>query len=362
VFDFSLLDAQSSDPVDPDEFVRAAMQWHFDPATGSRFWLDRAKDLDFDPVSDVKGFADLRLFPNLINELRDVAVEDLIPAGIVDPKIQGVYESGGTTGAPKRVVFHAEWLDFVISLLVDVVDREGFPAGGNWLTLVPTGPHMIGEFGRQLAERHGGIRFSVDFDPRWVKKVIARGDMAEADAYADHIVNQAADILRTQDVKVLVTTPPLLERMVRDDELLELIQRKVKAIIWGGAHMDADSRHLFRTQVLPTVKLLGFYCSTTVLGGSQERSDTVDDRCVFDPMSHHISFEVIDPETGRHVSYGERGQVVMHHLSKFMLLPNNLERDTAIRIQPRSGQLGDSVADVQPVASFDNAAVIEGVY
>jgi hypothetical protein len=56
---------------DPEEYVRAAMDWHFSPETGSPFWLKRAKSLDFDPRTDVKSFADLRLFPNVINELRD---------------------------------------------------------------------------------------------------------------------------------------------------------------------------------------------------------------------------------------------------------------------------------------------------
>ena len=41
---------------------------------------------------------------------------------------------------------------------------------------------------------------------------------------------------------------------------------------------------------------------------------------------------MIDPETGAEVPYGERGQVVMNHVSKGMFIPNNLERDTAIRI------------------------------
>jgi phenylacetate-coenzyme A ligase PaaK-like adenylate-forming protein len=362
VSDVSILDARSSGPVDPDEFVRAAMDWHFNPETGSRYWLERAKNLEFDPLVDVKGFADLRLFPNLINDLREVPIEDLIPAGITDPKIYGVYESGGTTGAPKRVVFHEEWMDLVSSRMIDVTEALEFPRG-NWLTIVPTGPHMIGEFGRQMARRHGhGVQFTVDLDPRWVKNVISRGAMAEADAYAGHVVEQAVGLLRTQDVKTLMTTPPLLERMVRDEEVLELIMSKVKGIVWGGAHMDADTRHLLRTQVLPGIKLWGFYGSTMVLGGGGERFGlTDDDPCVFDSLTPQISYDVIDPATGQQVPYGERGQVVTHHVSKFMLLPNNIERDAAIRVASPVGQVGDSVADVKP-APFASETAIEGVY
>jgi hypothetical protein len=52
----------------------------------------------------------------------------------------------------------------------------------------------------------------------------------------------------------------------------------------------------------------------------------------------------------------------MHHVSKGLLMPNNLERDHATRIRPLPGQVGDSVADIAPVREFDNEAVIEGVY
>jgi hypothetical protein len=127
--------------------------------------------------------------------------------------------------------------------------------------------------------------------------------------------------------------------------------------------MDADTRQLYRTEVFPGIKLVGGYGSTMVLGGALERLDLADDDpCVFDPFSPYVTFSVVDPDTRRTVAYGERGQVVMNHLSKSFLLPNNLERDMAARIRPLEGQVGDSVADVTPVQRFDNEAVIEGVY
>jgi hypothetical protein len=52
----------------------------------------------------------------------------------------------------------------------------------------------------------------------------------------------------------------------------------------------------------------------------------------------------------------------MNHVSRSFLLPNNLERDTAIRTRPPAGQVGDSVADVAPVERFGDETVIEGVY
>ena len=45
-----------------DRHVREIVQWHFDPATGCPFWLERAKQFTFDPVKDVHGYADLQKF------------------------------------------------------------------------------------------------------------------------------------------------------------------------------------------------------------------------------------------------------------------------------------------------------------
>src|SRR5450755_3681645 len=68
--DFSLLDVPRSVPVnDPEAYLRAAIAWHFGEDTGSPFWLRTAQTLNFNPLTDVKTFTDLRWFPNLVNEL-----------------------------------------------------------------------------------------------------------------------------------------------------------------------------------------------------------------------------------------------------------------------------------------------------
>jgi phenylacetate-coenzyme A ligase PaaK-like adenylate-forming protein len=349
---------------DPDEFIRAAMDWHFSPTTGSRFWLERAKSLEFDPRADVKSFEDLTLFPNVANELRDVRARDLIPQGYgPHPEVIGIYESGGTTGAPKRIVMLRDWWDRELARQVAHLDARGVPRNRDWLALLPSGPHMAGALARSLAAAVGGVAFTIDMDPRWVKKLIAAGKADEANAYAEHLIDQAAFVLQTQDIGVLFSTPPLLERLARRDDLVELVREKVQLIEWGGAHMDVDTRQLYRTEIFPGLTIAGGYGSTMVLGGAPERPDLTDeDPCIFDPPSPYITFSVVEPDTGHLVLYGQRGQVVMNHVSKSFLLPNNLERDMATRMPPLEGQVGDSVADVTPVQQFDNETVIEGVY
>ncbi|MFF4410197.1 AMP-binding protein [Streptomyces sp. NPDC001404] len=357
----------TTDPsgIDPDAYVRELMQWHFRPETGCPFWLRRAADLGFDPLAEVGGVADLARFPNVIEEFRAAPVEDLIPRGFgPSPRIAGIYESSGTTGAPKRFVMFDEWLDIYLSWdnrLEEVVATAGRPL--NMLAVVPSGPHMFGEVTTRWARRCGGVKFTVDLDPRWVKILISQGRVEDAYAYAEHIVDQAAHILRTQDVGVLATTPALLERFARRDDLVDLINASVRAIVWSGAQMDADTRELLRSTVFPGIPLLGIYGSTTILGGTKERpGEEFEGNPVCDAFSPYIFFHVVDPETGEEVQYGQRGQVVMTHATKYALLPNNLERDMATRIEPPKGTVGSSVAGAGPVTAFGGVTVIEGVY
>jgi phenylacetate-coenzyme A ligase PaaK-like adenylate-forming protein len=351
-------------PPDPNEFLRAAMRWHFSPETGSPFWLARADRLGFDPLTDITTFDDLARFPNTANELRDVPVADLVPRGYGDaPDIVGVYDSGGTTGAPKRVVLLDEWLSTLLPRASADLDQHGVPRGVNWLMVVPSGPHMVGETFVRLVKHRGGIPFTVDVDPRWVKKLIARGDRTEATAYTDHLVEQLAHALRSQDIGVLLLTPPTLDRLSRRDELVELVRAKVRAIMWVGTQLDADTRRLYRTELYPNTVFVSGFGNTMTLGHVTERPGLSDSEpCVYDPLSPYITFSVVDEDSGEPVGYGERGRVVMNYVGKSLLLPNNLERDYGTRIKPRPGDVGDAIADVAPVKVFDDETVIEGVY
>lgn len=359
----SVLDLPLGEVRDPDEYVRAAMEWHFNPDTGSPFWLRRAETLDFDPRSDVKSHDDLALFPNVANEFRDVPIEDLIPRGYGDkPPILGVYESGGTTGAPKRVVFLSDWWERLLAELHPRLDVLGMPRGVNWLVTTPDGPHVVGETMRRLAMDRGGVPFFIDLDPRWVKRLIGAGKADEADAYMAHLFDQARLLLRTQKIGVLMITGPMLARLAQHDDLLELVRAQVSAIMWGGATLDPDTRDLLRTEVFPDIALIGGLGSTMIGSGPVLERPGTAETPVFDPLPPAITFSVVDPRTREKVAYGERGQVIMNHVSRSLLLPNNLERDLALRVEALPGMVGDALSEVRPVQVFEDEDVIEGVY
>jgi hypothetical protein len=359
-----VLDAAWDQPPSMADLLEAVMEWHFNPRTGSRYWLERAKSLDFDPRKDVRSEANLALFPNVIDELRNVRVEDLVPRGYGTDRFPfDVYESGGATGSPKRIGWLPDLHEQAISWLDRCLDEHKVPSGVNWLTIGPSGPHIFGDSSRALAHRRGGNRFTVDLDPRWVRRCAAEGRFDETKRYLEHIIDQTEWILQSQDIGVAFTTPPLLEAMAGNHRVADLIASKVKTIIWGGASMDLDTRHLFRTEVFPGIQLLGFYGSTMVGGGMFERPGLGDEEPpTFDPPHPFITMSVVDPETRQQVPYGQRGQLMMSHLSRSLLLPNNLERDTAIRRPPAHGAIGDAIADIKPVPTFGGNTVGEGVY
>jgi phenylacetate-coenzyme A ligase PaaK-like adenylate-forming protein len=360
--DFSLLEVPRAAPVDDAEaYLRAAVAWHFGEDTGSAFWLRAAKDLEFNPLTETNTFDDLRRFPNLVNDLRGVPVEDLIPRGYGSPPpVPRIFESGGTTGAPKRTAQLPDWVEQVVEWQTQDFTGGGFVPGGGFLCLMPSGPHGVSYFSRRISERLGSVFHPIDLDPRWVKKLAARNAAAEVAAYLEHVLQQARWILRTQSVVNMHATPPLLEAIARNDADVDLVNEKVRWLLLSGAHVDVDTLDVLR-DIFPATTITMAFGSTMILSQATTR-ETDSGAFAFHPRTPYVAFRVVDPETGETVPYGERGQVVMNHISKGMFIPNNLERDSAIRLPGPDGQIGDSVSEVKKVETFEGEAVVEGVY
>ena len=52
-----------------DAHTAEIIKWHFSPETGSPFWLDWAKERDWNPLEEVSTFSDLcEKFPNFPDE------------------------------------------------------------------------------------------------------------------------------------------------------------------------------------------------------------------------------------------------------------------------------------------------------
>lgn len=343
-----------------DSHIRKLMGWHFGADTGSPFWLGKLSGLGFDPLTEVQTLSDLTRFPDVSSELRSVPAQDLIPAGLADRPFR-VYDSGGTTGSPKRVV------DSAYRSLMTVWGRErllanGVPPHGNWLHLGPSGPHVIGFDTARYAALGGGIFYTVDLDPRWVKRLLSQGRAADADEYVQHLLDQAETILESQDVTVLNTTPPLLEAICARPRLYELVRTRIRAIIWAGTSISGESLRQLNEVFFPTASVVGVY-GNSLMGVAPQRAARPGDThpCVFEPFPDTTRLQLVDDD-GEPVAYGERGRVRLHLVAEEMFLPNILERDTAVRVEPVPGSPVDGLADVQTYRSLDDVTIIEGVY
>jgi hypothetical protein len=225
---------------------------------------------------------------------------------------------------------------------------------------MPSGPHGVGYFSREVSRRLGSAFHAVDLDPRWVKKLTARGAAVEVAMYVEHVLDQARFILQTQNVANLHTSPPLFDAIARNDRLVDMVNERIRYVLLSGAHVDVDTLELLR-DVFPQTTITVAFGSTMILSQAVTRT-APQGEIVFHPRAPYIVFWVVDPDTGDPVGQGQRGQVVMNHISKGMFVPNNLERDSAMRMPGLPGQIGDSLSEVAPVATFEGEVVIEGVY
>lgn len=348
------------------EVIKATMAWHFSEETGSPFWLSKKRQLGFNPLKDVHSVADLDLFPDFIEEWRHVHVRDLIPRGLQSCERWEfeVYETGGTTGKPHRIVDMASCargLDWVDAMLT----RHGVPGedGGDWLHVGPTGPHIVGRSISRLARRRRRVCFLINFDPRWVKRCLRAGRSGVASDYVKHIIVQAEDVLRSQDIGVVFATPAVLEAMCEHRGLYRLLREKVKAILWAGTSIGAETLHLLREELFEGLQVVGLY-GNTFMGIAPQRPPSSQDPslCVFQSWWPFSIIRVVRPEApDRLVNYGQRGQAKITLLTPEVFVPGHLERDELLRVCPTAEFPWDGVAEVKPIAQ-PGVAVIEGVY
>ncbi|NOZ39547.1 MAG: long-chain fatty acid--CoA ligase [Planctomycetes bacterium] len=319
-----------------DEHLREMLALHFHPQHGSRFWLARQSVLGFDVCDRVRCVDDLSLLGFMESQqLAGQSVWDFVPQGMQQDRRQFLTaETGGTTGDPVPAVYsHEDFEAAFVTPFVEVATQIGFPTGGQWLFVGPTGPHIIGKAQRRLAEEMGAPDpWCVDFDPRWVKR-LTPGTFA-AKRYVDHVLDQAAATLRREEISVLFTTPPILQRLA---ELLDDSQReRIGGVHYGGMALSAEQINYFREQFSQAVHLSGY--GNTLFGCALEVEDTQRQSVDYYPRSPRLLFEVLcdDEEHSERQADEKFGQLVFHRFDRSMLLVGIKERDWATLIPPNA--------------------------
>ena len=343
-----------------DAHVREIVHWHFSPETGCSFWLEKAKSFDFDPLKDVKGYDDLKLFGHFEDDwLRGGPVRRWIPKGL-EGQPAAIFESGGSTGVPKSRVNIGDYQrDYEI--FADNLDDATFPKGADWLMLGPTGPRRLRLAIEHLAQYRQGIAFHVDLDPRWVAKLVKQQRMKEMEEYKDHVIGQALTVLRAHpNIRCLFTTPKLLEALC---EKISLPKYGITGIFCGGTEMNAQFNRFAREELVPGIDFVPTYGNTLMGLAGPKPFDPADNySIIYYPPSPRAVFEIVDPnDLDRTVDYGERGRVLLTTLTKEFFVPRFPERDEGDRYAPCEAYPWDGVGDLGMLSSL-KASVAVGVY
>jgi phenylacetate-coenzyme A ligase PaaK-like adenylate-forming protein len=354
-----------------DEHTRKTVHWHFSDETGSPFWLEKKSELNFDPLTDIKSFDDLKKFPLFEDDwLRGGPVGRWVPKGHAG-KPTYVFETGGTTGIPKsRVVIEDHWKDY--ELFSDTLPEEYFPKGANWLMLGPSGPRRLRLAVEHLAQYRDGTCFCIDLDPRWVVKLIKKGWMEHLEAYKKHCVDQALTVLSAgHDIKCLFATPKLLESLCNalEEQGKSFQDTGITGIFSGGTEFTPqwtrfcveeffggppEESGIYMTPTYGNT-LMGLACSKPVTAADNYKIS------YYAPQPRAATEVVSFDDYNQVVGYGETGRVRLTTLTDELFVPGFLERDEGEREPPFETYPWDGVSGVRPFHELASATTV-GVY
>jgi len=307
------LDAQ----LNVDEYVCRILAIHFDAREGAAYWLERERTLGLDARREIRTLEDLTLLgPMDEDALRSRPIMDFVPrsqrgnlAGAV------MTETGGTTGKPKRSLFsRSEFRAAFVEPFVRVAEAAGFPRGGLWLWVGPSGPHVIGQAAAACAAALDSPQpFAIDFDPRWFRKLPAESLARER--YLNHLLEQAIDVISCEPVSVIFTTPAILRRLA---ERMTAEQRgRVRGVHYGGMRVESELLQSAQSEWFSNAVHLAGY-GNSLFGVCMEFGGPSDRRLRYHPLGarHQVRVE-------------EDGRVWMSRLDPTVLIANLRERDIA---------------------------------
>lgn len=339
-----------------DERLRATLAAHFDPLDGSPYWLARERALGIDVRARVRELDDLAVFgPFDLAELSRHPVEAFLPRAVRESRSLVFAETGGSSGEPRPIAYARA--DFEAAFVAPFVQRCGEHdfGDGRWLWLGPGGPHVIGKAAQCIAElTTGADAFSVDFDPRWFRR-LAAGSLART-RYLEHVLEQALRVLATQRIAHLFATPVVLAALAT--RLSTRLRERIGFLYLGGMPLAPDAMRGIGA-AFPRARCLAGY-GNTLFGVTHEAAagPARTTPPVYVPDSARLVVRIVPPparaaaneDTARlmkRVAPGVRGQVLMHRLDASGFLPNVLERDGAVRVDLGAAQ--DGLEDPQPL-------------
>jgi phenylacetate-coenzyme A ligase PaaK-like adenylate-forming protein len=354
-----------------DQHTYEIIQRHFHESTGCPFWLEKKRELKFDPLKEINSFEDLKKFPAFEDEwLRGGPVERWRMRDLTD-RPTFVFETGGTTGIPKsRVVVDDFRIDY--ELFSATLPDQYFPRKANWLMLGPSGPRRLRLAVEHLCQFRGGICFCIDLDPRWVVKLIKKGWMEHLEAYKSHCIDQAITILSANhNIKCMFGTPKLIESLCLELEKRgsSISETGITGIFSGGTEFTPQwTRYCIEElfggppeqsgiYMTPTYgnTLMGLACSKPVTAAEKYKIS------YYAPQPRAVIEVVKFDDYNSVVSYGETGRVKLTTLTQEFFVPGFMERDEGERERPCEQYPWDGVSGVRPFHEIAATTTV-GVY
>jgi hypothetical protein len=321
------------DMIDP-QLIRTIFAIHFDPESGTPYWLEQEKKAGINARKDIKTCADFHLLGSMdIQQLRSRPIRNFIPKGYTRQMPQMILsETGGTTGSPCRRVFTPqEFESAFIRPWMNAVTMRDFPLQGRWLFAGPGGPHVIAQAARKMARATGSLEpFSIDCDVRWFRRQDKQS--LGFTLYLDHVLSQAVNIIATQEINVLFTTPILLGKLA--EHMSDQQRQQIQGIHTGGMaqtrEQTAQLQDAFpKAVILPGYgnSLFGVTFEQTPPAADEESVFTMDDPALWLQLvplheDNAIDLQAIQPAD-------TLGRVILHRFDPSFLLLNLVERDTA---------------------------------
>jgi len=350
-------------PSTLDERVRRVIAIHFDPDSGSAYWLERAGQLGIDPRKQIHTVGDLRLLGRMTpQDLQERPLTDYIPKcchSRLDRFVVG--QTGGTTGHGTWTAYrYDEFREAFVLPFVLAAHHVGFPAQQAWLYVGPSGPHLIGKVVKRLASALGSADpFAVDFDPRWTKK-LADGSVARQ-RYTQHVIDQAMRIIEAQPIGVLFTTPAVLTGLA---SVMNPAQREaIRGVHYGGMAISPRDMQRFQEELFPNAVHLSGY-GNTLFGCCMELNIITGRELIYYPFGERLIFETMN-EQSEAASAGQAGRLHFTRLDESMLIVGMPERDQAVLADPPDqapeGFILPGLQNPQPIADPQEQMAI-GLY